>query len=239
VSVEWNIYCDESCHLERDGRNIMVMGAISCPRTKTREISVRLREMKEKHGIPGKLELKWTKVSPAKLRLYEDVIDFFFDNDDLSFRGVVIDKAKLNHPEHDSTHEAFYYKMYFLVLECLLDPEDSYFIYLDIKDSRSAAKTQKLGDVLANSNYDYQRRIVRHIQNVRSDEIEQLQLCDLLIGALRYANEEAGPQLCSPAKQSLVQRIRRRSGYSLTRTTLLRERKMNILMFRSGLGGDV
>ena len=26
-----NIYCDESCHLERDGEPIMVLGAVSCP----------------------------------------------------------------------------------------------------------------------------------------------------------------------------------------------------------------
>jgi len=28
----YNIYCDESCHLENDGEKVMVLGAIWCPR---------------------------------------------------------------------------------------------------------------------------------------------------------------------------------------------------------------
>ena len=36
----FNVYCDESCHLENDHQKAMVMGAIWCPLEKTREISV-------------------------------------------------------------------------------------------------------------------------------------------------------------------------------------------------------
>ena len=42
----YNIYCDESCHLENDHQPAMVLGTVWCPLAKVREISRRLREIK-------------------------------------------------------------------------------------------------------------------------------------------------------------------------------------------------
>ena len=50
MSEVFNIFCDESCHLENDGQSVMVLGATWCPLEKTREIAVRLREIKQHHG---------------------------------------------------------------------------------------------------------------------------------------------------------------------------------------------
>lgn len=30
----YNVYCDETCHLENDGINDMILGAIWCPQEK-------------------------------------------------------------------------------------------------------------------------------------------------------------------------------------------------------------
>lgn len=49
----FNIYCDESCHLEHDLQKVMVIGAVWCPLQKTREIAVRLPEIKRAHGLSG------------------------------------------------------------------------------------------------------------------------------------------------------------------------------------------
>ena len=35
MSTTYNVYCDESCHLENDGQKAMVLGAIWCPLEKT------------------------------------------------------------------------------------------------------------------------------------------------------------------------------------------------------------
>lgn len=59
----FSIYCDESCYLEHDGIKQMALGALWCPTAKTKEISRRLIEIKERHGLEHKDELKWTKVS--------------------------------------------------------------------------------------------------------------------------------------------------------------------------------
>ena len=122
MSEVYNIYCDESCHLEHDGQAIMVLGAIWCPIEKTRDASVRICEIKKHHNLADNFEIKWVKVSPAKIDFYMDLLDYFFDDDDLHFRGLVANKANLNHLEHNQTHEDWYYKMYFDMLKVILFP---------------------------------------------------------------------------------------------------------------------
>lgn len=233
MSQTFNIYCDESCHLEHDQQKVMVLGAVWCPLEKTREIAVRLREIKRAHGLSATFEVKWTKVSPAKVGFYQDVLDYFFDDDDLHFRALVApDKAKLRHGAFGQDHDTWYYKMYFLLLEVLFSPHDSYRIYIDRKDTCGAQKIQKLHEVLCNNLYDFDRKIIQRVQVVGSDEIEQMQLCDLLTGAVSYANRGLSG---SPAKNQLVERMKARSGYALTKTTLLRERKVNVFRWEASV----
>ena len=87
---EYNIYCDESCHLENDHQKVMVLGASWCPANKVREISRRIREIKHEYGFNPNFEIKWTKVSPSKEDFYQDIIDYFFDDDDLHFRALIV-----------------------------------------------------------------------------------------------------------------------------------------------------
>jgi hypothetical protein len=232
MSETYNIYCDESCHLENDHQSAMVLGAVWCPLDKTREIAVRIREIKRKHGLSPTFEVKWTKVSPGKSQFYLDLLDYFFDDDDLHFRALVVpDKTKLDHsafPGQD--HDDWYYKMYFEMLKVILSPTDRYRIYLDIKDTRGAEKVRKLHDVLCNNLYDFSREIVERVQLVHSHEIEQLQLADLLVGTISYVNRGLR---ANSGKSALIERMRKRSGYSLQRTTLLREGKANLLLWRA------
>jgi hypothetical protein len=231
MSQVYNIYCDESCHLEKDHQQVMVLGAVWCPVERVREISTRLREIKLRHGLPADFEIKWTKVSPAKVQFYLDVIDYFFDDDDLLFRALIVpDKSLLRHAEFGQSHDDFYYKMYFDMLKVLFSPDARYRVYLDIKDTRGAVKIAKLHDVLCNNQYDFSRQIIERVQLVRSHEVEPLQLADLLIGAVSYVNRNLST---SDAKQALVDRMRRRSGYGLTRTTLYREDKVNLFRWHA------
>jgi len=74
------------------------------------------------------------------------------------------------------------------------------------------------------------RQIIERVQLVRSEEVESLQLADLLIGTVAYVNRGLSTSI---AKSRLVERMRERSGYTLTRTTLLREDKVNLLCWRA------
>lgn len=102
------IYCDESCHLENDREPVMVLGALVCPIEKVREVNRRLREIKERHGLSPFFETKWTKVSPARQDYFIEVVDFFFDHDDLRFRAIVCDKTALHHDRFSQSHDDWY-----------------------------------------------------------------------------------------------------------------------------------
>lgn len=232
MSQVFNVYCDESCHLEHDRQKAMVLGAVWCPDDKRAEIARRMREIKTRHGLAPEFEIKWTKVGPAKLAFYLDCVDYFFDDDDLHFRGLAVpDKSVLDHDGFGQDHDTWYYKMYFTMLKAIFDPEDEYRVYIDIKDTLGHERVSKLHEVLCNNAYDFSRRMVARVQRVRSHEVEQLQLADLLIGALSYAHRGLRG---SAAKLALIDRMRQRSGYSLTRTTLQRENKFNLLIWKSG-----
>ena len=110
-----------------------------------------------------------------------------------------------------------------------------YRIYLDVKDTRGGPKTRKLHEVLANSLYDFNHECIERVQQVRSHESELLQLADLLIGALTYANREL---TTSTAKITIVERLRARLGQqALTRTSAFAAVKFNILVWRAQEAG--
>ena len=230
MSETYNIYCDESGHLETDHQDVMVLGAVWCPLAKTREIASQIRAIKSEYGLSRDFEVKWTKVSPGRVDFYLDVIRYFFDERDLHFRALVVpDKSKLRHEDFEQDHDTWYYKMYFEMLKQILTPGDQYRIYLDIKDTRSAEKMEHLRRVLSFSMHDFSQRIVQRLQAVRSHEVEQVQLADLLIGTVHYANSVLAS---SPAKVALVEEMRTCSGYCLTKSTLIREMKTNIFIWR-------
>lgn len=213
----------------------MVLGALWCLQDKVREIAVRLREIKEAHGMPATFEIKWTKVSPAKREFYIAVLNYFFDDDDLHFRAWVAYKDGLRHAAFRQTHDEWYYKMVFGLMEPLLHPQARFRLYLDKKDTQSARKVSKLHDVLCNNLYDFNRTIVERVQVVESHAVEQLQLTDLLIGAVGYVHRGLAG---NAAKEALVARIRERTGYKLDRPTLLREPKFNLFIWRGQREGN-
>lgn len=226
----YNVYCDETCHLENDGINVMVLGAVWCPQRKLKEINQRIKEIKARNNVSPTMELKWTKISPGKLDLYKDLVNYYFDDDDLHFRALIIpDKSKLDHQRFNQTHDEWYYKMYFDMLKVIFHPMDRFEVYIDIKDSNSYHKAQKLREVCSNSMYDFSQSIIQRLQPIRSEEVQIMQLTDILIGAIAYENRSFpdGFQKSS-AKQEIISLIKKRSGYTMKKTTLLREDKLNL-----------
>ncbi len=229
----YNVYCDESCHLEHDNINVMVLGAIWCNQKILREVNNQIKQIKKQNKISLSAELKWTKVSPSNIQVFKDVINYYFDNNNLHFRALVIkDKSKLDHERFNQTHDDWYYKMYFDMLKTILSPSDRYEIYIDIKDTNSYKKANKLRNICCNSMYDFSQEVIKRLQPVRSDEIQIMQIVDILIGAIGYSNRIFDEKhIRSQAKLELVDLIKERSGYSLEKTTLLREDKCNLFIW--------
>jgi hypothetical protein len=231
LPLAYSVYCDESCHLENDHQKVMALGAVWCPQSKIQEIFRRIRDIKLKHKLPPDFEIKWGKVSHSKVEFYAELVDYFFDDDDLCFRCLLVpDKSSLDHARFAQSHDEFYYKIYFDMLKAIFEAGSSYKIYLDIKDTIGHRRISKLHDVLCNHQYDFGKRVVRSVEQVRSHQVELIQLADLLLGAVTYHNRGLDG---NAGKTQIVRKIMKRSGYTLSKTTLVRERKMNLLKWNA------
>lgn len=90
MNKTFNIYCDESCHIEHDGKDFMFLGSVSCAYPQIRRHTKRIDELKKAHNFYA--EIKWSNVSQAKIRFYLDLIDYFliltYDLDQLELKKV-------------------------------------------------------------------------------------------------------------------------------------------------------
>lgn len=225
-----HVYCDESCHLENDQARAMVLGGVWCPASHRAMLGRKIKALKSAHGLAPTFEIKWVKVSPGQLPFYSALVDLFFDEPLLRFRGLVVpDKQALDHERFSQSHNSFYYKLWYRLLNRLIDPCNQYRIFLDIKDTQGQRKVARLHDVLCNANYDFDRSVIQSIELVHSHDVLLLQLADLLIGAVTYFHRGLHD---SPAKLALIGQIKRRSGLSLDRSSLLRAEKFNLFVWR-------
>lgn len=224
----YNIYCDESCHLEHDNIPIMVLGGIKCPKSSRKKISKDIVDLKNKHGLSNFNEIKWQSISKNKLDFYLDLVDYFFSNEDLTFRAIIVDKNQIC-LQNNQKFIDFYYKMYFYVLSWLITPKTKNNIYLDKVDSKSSYRIKQLHKVLCNNQYDFDMTNILKVQNVSSYECNILQLTDLFIGAIAYRNRNC---LESNAKLEVISKIIEKSGYDLKKSTILGERKFNLFKIK-------
>lgn len=179
----FNLYCDESCHIEHDHKKYMFLGSISCAYPQVKRHTERINELKDKHKFNA--EIKWSHVSMSKIKFYLELVDYFFDTD-LCFRAIGIDKSKIKCDDFDSNYDDFYYKMYYQLLNYKIDTLNHYNVYLDIKDTLSAIKVRRLKEIL-----NIKFGVFRTIQNIRSEESILMQLADFIMGAISYnANDD-------------------------------------------------
>lgn len=221
-SNEINIYCDESCHLLNDKNKVMVIGGIICPDKYKKEIFKKIRDLKAKYNIKPTTEIKWTKVSKSKKDFYIALVNFFFENKNLAFRAVLVpDKQKLNHEKYGQTHDEFYYKIYYDMLKKLFVPFYFWNIYIDEKDTNGSKKIEKLKKCLSGSDIK--------IQEVKSKDVELVQMADIFLGAIAYKNRNLKDNC---AKLEIINIIES-CGYLLDETTPYIKEKFNMLKWKS------
>jgi hypothetical protein len=229
MDKEINVYCDESNHLEKDSKP-MVLGALSCPRNKAQTVNKRIREIKNEHNIHENFEIKWTKVSSKHLPFYIDVLNYFFDITEIGIRVVVANKENLNHEKYSQTHDDWYYKIYFQLLTKVISSENEYRICLDRKDTLGRERVQRLRDILCNKEYDFNRKIIKEIREVHSVQVQMVQVIDLIIGAIQFNLCSDAPNE-SEAKRAIVDHIKKKTGKSLKVKTLPSEFKFNLFFW--------
>lgn len=229
----YNIYCDESCHLQNDKNDIMVLGAITCLSSCKKEVFNDIRNIKSKYNVSTWAEIKWTKVSNSKIEMYKELIDYFFENPNLCFRGLVAkNKSKLNHDKYNyGDYDLWYYKIYFLLLNNLISCDNYYNILIDIKDTKGGPRIKKLREVLCNNIYDFKQEVIKGIYQINSKQSEILQLADLIIGCISYINRGLYDKESNKGKDLLVKHLINKSNNNLCEKTSRYEYKFNLFIW--------
>jgi hypothetical protein len=213
----FKFYCDESCHLENDKMPFMVLSYASVAYNQMKNHKERIKAIRKKHNVYT--EIKWSKVSHSKYGFYSDIIEYFFETD-LKFRALIINKEQISNGKYEQDYDDFYYKMYYQLLSHKLDMEHNYNVYLDIKDTLSAHKVNKLKEIL---NIKYSS--IRNLQNIHSHESIFMQITDLLMGAISYHLRGLDTV---KAKTRLVEKIKKSANHSLAGSTPLNDTKFNL-----------
>ena len=221
MSKTFNLYCDESTHLIHDGHPYMLLSYISIAYPQIRLAKEEIKAIKRKFNYTE--ELKWTNVHSATYKVYAELVDWFFMND-LEFRAVVVDKSQIDEKRADYSFNDFYFRMYFQLLHTKVDFQNRYNVFLDIKDTCSGEKLEKMKKIMSYNSS------IGTLQFILSRESVFIQLADVLMGAINYnlriqKGDVKGNVI---AKLKLIEKIKRHSNISLNTTTPLSRNKFNL-----------
>lgn len=228
--MEYNVYCDESCHLVSNDSKYMLIGAVYCPKYKVKKVNEYIEHLKENYNLSDKIELKWNKIDKKTEKLYLDIINYFFNNDDLKFRVIVVDKTKLNHKKYNQTENDFYHKAYYGMLKYIILPGNCYNIYPDIKDTNSYYYHQVMLDYLRIKMSDTNKKTIKKVQPIRSYEAPILQINDILIGALSYYYRKLSG---NSVKLNIINEIKKLYQNDFDTSSYYSNTKFNIFIWRS------
>jgi hypothetical protein len=228
LQSDFSIYLDESCHLPHDNSKYMVLGFIRCETAKKVELNQKLRALKAEYGLRRNFELKWTQVSNSRLEYFMSVVDLFFNEEALSFRALVASKDGLNHEAFQQTHDDWYYKMAYQLLLPSMKHDVVLDIYFDSRDSHENKQIDNLKRILSNTPVVSWSAVQGVIQPVDSRQVGLIQLADLIIGAVSYANRGLAT---SEASLKLVEYIEQKAGKSLRSRTALGAKKFNLFFW--------
>jgi hypothetical protein len=221
MAKTFNIYCDESTHLENDGQPYMIYGYVSIAYNQIELAKSQIKDIKNRHNFDG--ELKWSYISNKTFSLYKDILDYFFMTD-MNFRAVIVDKSQIDNSRVDYTYNDFYFRMYYQLLHHKIDMENNYNIYFDIKDTCSQEKLHTLRDILK------WNASIRNFQFIRSHESPFMQIADILMGAINYNLRIERKVLPgnNSAKIKIMNLLKSHTSLSLCNTTLKNAKKFNL-----------
>jgi hypothetical protein len=227
MSNTYNIYLDES-RIDNPEDNFMVVGGVFIDREKVKEITGRIKDIKEKHQFKG--EIKWVKVDEKKKSFMQDLINYVIDLDSslFSFHCIVVEKSKVKYDTyHQSDKELAFFKFIYELLEKRLKSGHNYYIFLDYKPTKIRERVFNLKTYLEKYAYfNKEDCCIKHFQAYPSQENIFIQLADLLCGAVGY---EKNKYPKGTIKSEIVNFIAEKIGKdSLDFNSLPSESKFNI-----------
>ncbi len=226
ITTVRDVFVDESSQTKH---RFLVLGGIICRAAETSALSARILEERLPE-LPGS-ELKWSKISPAKLPAYRRVVDVFFENrpaeNPVHFHSIVVEMANRNDFVFNagSREMGFNKEVYQLLMKFgRLYRDCSFHVYPDSRETKSSPDELRLilnrGLAAKGDRRDWP---YRRLHFKKSHEVPILQLTDLLIGAIAFhLNGHRQAAGASAAKCDLSDYILERAGIrNVTRDTLI------------------
>lgn len=199
-----NIYIDES---SQNQHRFLVLGGIIAPRRVAEALNVACKFIRRKE-LPGS-ELKWTKVSLAKLEAYQQIVDQFFIGEwyggPVEFHCLVVEMARRNEHAFNSGNReiGFNKEIYQLLMKFgRLYGDCLFHVYPDKRETNTPLDEIRLmlnrGIKKKGDQRDWPFRRL-HFRGSHDEPL--LQLTDLLIGAVAFhLNGHRKVAGASPAK---------------------------------------
>ena len=224
-----NVYIDESRHNNDNDGGYMLLGAVWLDVDQLPVLNDAVRLIKKKYDILTHREIKWTKVSTAKLDYYKEIIQLFLQLEQVNYRAVIIDKSKLDYESHGKTRESFYYTMQYILVRNIAEKRFGHIrLFLDYKDAWSGKYSHELAEYLNNTGSLHHKSLTA--QPLRSHEVVGLQIADLITGAVMYASKPQSEQK-SESKMELVRLLEKSTEQKLTESTPYGLEKFNLLFW--------
>lgn len=261
------IYSDESRH--RNER-FLLLGGIWIEEEKVKIVEARIHELRKKHGyinsegirIDFHGEFKWTKLSDKYLELYKELVDVFFDCIDKDILRSCIMLVDTKDPyivaQSNIKKEGYFKLLYQLYLhnskipavykifpDRITNPDQKNINFETLDKFLEVAFKKKFAPLMNPKDFVGVRGFVNNITPVDSKDVQQIQLIDVIMGALGYLQN--GLFKKDDAKKSKVELMKyifekiALSGFiQITGKTyyVAKSTKFNIWMFKPRSNGD-
>lgn len=210
-----DVYIDESSQTQC---RFLLLGGTVLPTAAVATATQAIMDLKAPELTHG--EMKWGKVSKAKLPAYIRLVDSFFDNPALSeahFHSIVVDTSRLNHRlfNQGSSEVGFNKEIYQLATKCArLYTTQCFNVYLDQRETPQHPNDLRtilnMGRKKAGDRRDWP---FRRCQFRDSKKTPLLWISDILSGALAFhLNGHRAKDGASPARCTLSDYILHRAG---------------------------
>jgi hypothetical protein len=227
---EYNIYCDESRVENKDSKK-MTIGALFLLRSQKNKINNEVDKIFEKYNFDH--ELKWAKVGKKYYELYKELIDYFIDNKNLSFRVIIVDKSRVDFKKyHDGSLETAFYKFYYIMLKAKLNSLNNYYIFLDEKPTRDPKIVRALHKFLEYNILKNKKDCkIKHFQSYDSEDLISMQLSDFFTGLIGFACNDYNKR--NSIKYQVAKYLKNKlKRQSLCKTSSLEEGKFNVFVWK-------
>lgn len=228
--MKFEVYCDESSPevlKDRNANKFLVLGSIWIPADYREKLKSDINIIKEKFLYRN--EIKWNKVAPSVLPFYKELINYFFLNNNIRFRALLVEADKLDMVRfHNDDSELSFYKFYYQLMQHWILDFNEYSVFIDHKVNKDRNRIHELWKVLKIANLF---SAINNVQALPSNESIGIQLADLLTGIV---NGKFNNKVTSQAKKEVISTIENLMGHNIAPTSKTVE-KFNI--FRINLQG--